>query len=157
MIPSGKWFPTSLSERATWFQNFANKFDLIGPTLGFAPSVLTQVQNDNTLMQFLASSAVDVDTFSKAMTAYRKEILEGDNGSPAAAIPVAPVFDTPPPAVVGLFERLDDLVSASASLRRIPKKRANSWESFPQNRERAPSTIRVRPSKPERCPAALSR
>jgi hypothetical protein len=110
MIPSQKWFPSSLAERAAWFQNFSDKFATLASGLGFLPSDVTAVAGDNDAFQFLASSAVDIDTFSKGITAYRKEVTEGSIGDPPAELPVPPTWTAPPTAKVGLFERLDDLV-----------------------------------------------
>jgi len=110
MIPSNTWFPQSLQERAAWFKNFNNKFAELATSLGFAQADVTALAADDAALQFLASSALDVDAFSKGMTAYRHEITEGKNGNPAATLPTPPDFSAADTALPGIFERLDDLV-----------------------------------------------
>ncbi|MGQ0541975.1 MAG: hypothetical protein ACT4O9_09020 [Blastocatellia bacterium] len=73
--------------------------------LGFTAAV----NADNAAFQWLADSAVEVDSFDKGLTAYRKLITEGNNGDPAAALP-PPVFGLVPTALSGIFERLVNLV-----------------------------------------------
>ncbi|MGD9562995.1 MAG: hypothetical protein AB7F88_12650 [Pyrinomonadaceae bacterium] len=110
MQPSNKWFPVPLQERAAWFQNFAAQFNQIGTGLGFLPSVLTQVQNDNTDFQFCADQTVEVEAFAKAFRLYRQTVTEGHVGDPAPQYPTNPSAAPPSQVPTGIFERLDDLV-----------------------------------------------
>lgn len=111
MIPSRNWFPSSLAERAAWMQNFTTEFGKIATSLGFTPLEVGNVEGDNTAFQWLAQIAVTVDSYQKAMTAYRKSITEGDISSPAVELPLPPTYPVTPPTVdPGLFERLDNLV-----------------------------------------------
>lgn len=110
-VPSRNWFPASLSERATWFQNFATQFAILAPTLNFDAGQVLSVENDNETVQWLAEVAVMVDHYEKAMTAYRKEMLEGPNFAPNVTLPVPPVYPVPgPPSDPGIFIRLIELV-----------------------------------------------
>lgn len=109
-IPSKGWFPTTLQDRAAWFQNFRDQFSALAAALGFAPADVTAVDNDNSAFQWLAATAVTVESFSQGMTAYRKLITEGDIGEPAAVVPAPPVFALVPTVDPGIFERLIALV-----------------------------------------------
>lgn len=110
-VPSRNWFPASLSERATWFQNFATQFAILAPNLNFDAGIVTQVENDNETVQWLAEVAVMVDNYEKQMTAYRKEMLEGPNFAPNVQLPPPPVYPVPgPPSDPGIFFRLIELV-----------------------------------------------
>lgn len=116
MIPSRKWFPQSLQERAAWYENFKKQFvdDGIGATLGFTPAELTSVTNDNAIIQFLASTQTQLDAFADAVRHYRIIITESGIGDPTPAFPANPAFALPAPAVAtGIFERLDDNVKRS--------------------------------------------
>ena len=111
MPPSYKWFPTSLVDQAAWYDNFNTQFAVLAASLGFLPADVSDVLKDNETIQILSTWATAEDAYSRGVTAYRREILKGDNGDPA---PEAP---TPPSPVLtditgpGLFERLDDLVA----------------------------------------------
>ena len=110
MIPSPTWFPSSLADRAAWFQNFFDKFSALATVLGFLPTDVAALADDNLCVQWLAKTAVDADAFGKSMTAFRKEIFEGPLSNPLPTIPTLPDLATPHIAFPGLFERLDDLV-----------------------------------------------
>ncbi len=109
-IPSPSYFPTSLSARAAWFQNFAIKFAALAANLGFLPADVTAVQADDQTVPDLTNYSHSVDTYAKGVTAYRKEVLEGTNGSPAATPPVVPSLGDVDITLPGVYERLDNLV-----------------------------------------------
>lgn len=110
MVPSVKWFPSSLADRAAWFQNFATNFASLAAGLGFLPADVTANGADNDTVQALTTYSHSVDMFEKAVTAFRKEVLEGTNGSPAAAPPAVPAIGATPISLPGVYERLDNLV-----------------------------------------------
>jgi hypothetical protein len=111
MVPSKAWFPQSLADRAAWYQNFATQFAIRGVDLGFTAGDVGIVTNDNAAFQFLLAIANTVDSYEKAMTAYRKTILEGDVSAPGVELPLPPTYPvTPPTTDPGLFERLDQYV-----------------------------------------------
>ncbi len=110
-VPSRAWFPASLSERATWFQNFATQFAILAPTLNFDAGQVLNVQNDNETVQWLAQVDVQINNYEKQMNAYRKEMLEGPNFAPNVNLPLPPVYPVPgPPSDPGIFIRLIELV-----------------------------------------------
>lgn len=87
MIPSRRWFPLSLQERAAWFDNFRNVFSVNGVSLGFTPANIASVENDNTCVQFLAATAVSLEAFKNAVLQYRVIVTEGKIGEPTPAFP----------------------------------------------------------------------
>lgn len=104
------WLPTTLDTLAPWFANFALKFTQFGGGLGFAGAVMTQVGEDNEMVQWLA----DADEVSEANRAgfrkYRDETLYDEKNSTA---PIAPMTDLPaPPAKTpfAIIQRLVNLV-----------------------------------------------
>ena len=109
MRPSNKWFPSSLSERATWFNNFANQFSVVATSLGFTAAELSETENDNQSFQFLASTSAAIEAFVDAFRQYRLVLTEGNIGDPAPAYPPNPAFAAAPCAT-GIFERLDQTV-----------------------------------------------
>src|SRR6266540_867508 len=110
MIPSNKWFPTSLQERSAWFQSFATQFTVLGPTMGFAPDDTDQINNDNDVFQFLASETVSVDAFKDGWRQFRITLSEGDDGDPNPNLPVFTPQVAPTGSETGIFERLDAMV-----------------------------------------------
>lgn len=110
MVPSNKWFPAAFADRAAWFQNFATNFAALAAGLGFLPADVTAVNADNDTVQALTTYSYSVDAFERAVTAYRKEVLEGSNGAPAAAKPPVPDLGAAVISLPGVYERLDNLV-----------------------------------------------
>jgi len=47
MIPSSRWFPTNLADRALWYENFATQFAAVAVSLGFTANDAASVNNDN--------------------------------------------------------------------------------------------------------------
>lgn len=110
MIPSAKWFPSGLQNRAAWYANFNTQFAIVANSLGFTNADITAVSNDNTMMQFLADYDTQETAFGKAVTQFRRIITEGDNGDPTPVFPDVPTLGNPGNSATGMFERLVDLV-----------------------------------------------
>lgn len=111
MIPSQKWFPTNLPARAAWFQNFSTQFGISAASLGFSPTDVTSVGNDNQVMQFLAQTSVDLKAYEKSAKEYLEIITESEIGKPTPEFPADPNFALPVVVKTGIFERLVDLVN----------------------------------------------
>ena len=109
MIPSNRWFPLSLAERALWYENFATQFAAVGTGLGFTANDISSVTNDNDVFQFLANAAVQIEAYKTAVVQYRKIITEGDIGEPNPQFPANPAFTLPASVATGMFERLNKL------------------------------------------------
>jgi len=110
MVPSNKWFPTNLQERAAWFQNFNTQFASLHIALGFTAGDATAVSDDNDMMQFVAEAAVAADAFTDAMRTFRKPVTEGAPGGPVPTVPSYTSPGTPSDVAAGIYERLDNLV-----------------------------------------------
>lgn len=110
MTPSDRWFPTSLQNRAAWFNNFYNQFQVVSTSLGFTAADVTAVENDNNMMQFIASTALAIDAYKEATRQFRIRVSEGQIGDPTPAFPANPGFVPPTAVATGIFERLDTLV-----------------------------------------------
>jgi len=109
-IPSSKWYPTSLQDRAAWHQNFTTQFAAVAPGLGFLPADVVSVQTDNVCIQGLAQAAVQIDAYASAVRHYRIVVTEGTVGEPTPAFPagINPAPEELPPT--GIFQRLIELV-----------------------------------------------
>lgn len=111
MVPSSKWFPQGLGPRADWYANFSAQFATVAILLGFTASDVTNVENDNLMMQFLVSARDQMQAVLDAARGYRKSITETAIGSPNPVWPDQFAGGPPLPQVpAGLFERLDNLV-----------------------------------------------
>ena len=110
MIPSKRWFPSTLQERAAWFANFASKFSTVGVSLGFTEAELTAVESDSAVVQFLAFTAAELENFRSAVQQYRTIVTEGEIGAPTPAFPANVSFVLPGVVPTGIFERLDNIV-----------------------------------------------
>ena len=110
VVPSKKWYPSSLQDRAAWSENFTLQFAAVAPGLGFLPADVVAVQNDNVCLQDLASGRVALDAFVEAVTQYRRNVTEGNIGDPTPAFPTAPAITPGELPPTGIFQRLIELV-----------------------------------------------
>ncbi|MBK8467461.1 MAG: hypothetical protein IPL32_16720 [Chloracidobacterium sp.] len=110
MIPSKTWFPQSLQERAAWYENFNFQAQSTGASLGLTVDDLTQINEDNMMMQFLASTAVTFETFNESFTLFRNLVTTGDIGDTPPPFPAFPSPGIPLISpVVGIFERVSEV------------------------------------------------
>lgn len=110
MIPSSKWFPTSLAERSAWYANLATQFDDVAISLGFTAADVTAVNDDHALLQSITAITMELDSYAAAVRQYRKIVTEGNTGDPTPAFPAMPTYVIAAAVPTGLFERLDSLV-----------------------------------------------
>lgn len=110
MKPSSRWFPLSLQDRAAWHANWTANIAVVGASLGLTPAEITSIEDDNTVVQFVASSAVELDAYRSAVQQYRTIITEGDIGSATPAFPAAIALALPEVVATGIWERLDNYV-----------------------------------------------
>ncbi len=110
MIPNPAWFPTNMAARVLWFANFKKQFAELATDLGFSAADVTSVTNDNSVMQFLGETTVEMKNFDDAVRKYRIIITEHKVGDPMPDFPAVPVMTLPVEIPTGLFERLSDLV-----------------------------------------------
>ena len=110
MKPSTRWFPSSLQERAAWYSNFNTQFTAVGLSLGFTAGEAAAVNNDNAMIQSIASIAVQLESYTDAMRQFRLIMTEGNIGEPTPGFPSLPGYAEPNVVVTGIFERLDNLV-----------------------------------------------
>ena len=145
MRPDQRWFPTNLTQRTSWFGNFAAKFADIGLDLGFTQADIDAVNADNAVLQFLAATLRQTENYLKAVQAFQKVVTLGDRDNKVHDFPV---FEPPnPPANIptGIFERLERLVrrirvasnyseSIGAALGIIPRviRRTDLGETIPK-------------------------
>lgn len=109
MIPSRRWFPGGLQDRAAWYDNFNTQIQLIGLSLGLTQAELDQISDDNAVMQFLANVVVQFEAYADAVRQYRIIITEGVIGAVTPQFPVSPIFTLPAVIPTGMFERLVDV------------------------------------------------
>jgi hypothetical protein len=114
MIPSSKWFPSSLQDRAAWYGNFYNNLaagtPTLGSTLGLSAGDITTISDDNEAMTFCAASTTYLDSFIDAFRQYRKTVTEGEIGDPSPVVPTFIPLAASPAAPTGIYERLDNFV-----------------------------------------------
>ena len=109
MIPSRRWFPQGLPERAVWYANFAVKFAEVAASLGFTAGKVESIENDSEVIQYLADIDVQITAYAKAVRQYRILISESAEGADTPQFPANPNFVLPKTIDAGMFERLDEL------------------------------------------------
>ena len=111
MIPSPLWFPTSMGERADWYNTFYTQLVIHAATIDVTLSEVAMIEADNQMMQFMLTSRDQMAVINEAAVSFRKNISEGDIGSPDPVWPEAYTGTPPLPQVPpGMFERLVKLV-----------------------------------------------
>jgi hypothetical protein len=110
IFPSRKWYPQNLADQVLWWANFATQFAAIGLGLGFTAGEIAAVQDDNSVMQFLAQTREAVEAYVKAIRQYTNDIRELPIGEPTPAFPADPSFTLPNVVATGINQRLDELV-----------------------------------------------
>jgi hypothetical protein len=109
IVPNRRWYPQDLASQAIWWANFSTQFAIVGPGLGFAAGVVPGVQDDNTVMQFVATTVDQGKAFEKAIRTYKEIITEFPVGEPTPAFPANPTFALPEVIPTGLNQRLIEL------------------------------------------------
>ena len=110
MIPSNKWFPASLQERAAWLQNFETNLIPVAASLGILPADLTALNLDVEDFQDLAATTLSVENFKAAVREYRISLTEGHIGDPAPVFPAENFNAAPNNRPAGRFQRIAELV-----------------------------------------------
>lgn len=111
MIPSNRWFPTSMQERAAWLQNFETNLIPVAAMLGITPADLASLNLDVEDFVHLAARMLSVENYKAAVREYRISLTEGSIGDPTPVYPTGS-FDAPPnaPRPAGMFQRINELV-----------------------------------------------
>src|SRR5215203_182239 len=111
MVPSFRFFPQSLQERAAWLQNFLTNLTPIAPTLGVTPAELASVGLDIEDFQSLAATTLSVENFKASVREFRLSFSEGRVGDPQPVFP-GESFNAPPnaPRPAGFFQRLIEII-----------------------------------------------
>ena len=118
--PDPRYVETDMQGRAAFFQNYSDQMQNVGASLGYATGELDRIKDDNTIVQFLASSMVTVDAFDLAVRNFRRDILGESIGVPTPSWPtfsglVLPT--TSSPVETGIWQRLNQDVGR---IRRAP-------------------------------------
>jgi hypothetical protein len=108
MIPSNRWFPTNLPERAAFYLNFTTQFTAAARSLGL-DGYTPALEKDNAVIQFLANIYNQIAAFQDAARQYRKIITESPLGQTVPEFPPMPNFALPFEIPTGMFERLVNL------------------------------------------------
>jgi hypothetical protein len=110
MIPSKRWFPTTLIDRAAWIDNFARQFAAVALSLGFSAADIASMTQDAEDFRALARATTAAEAFMAALRGFRLSLSEEKVGSPQPLFPTLTI--TPPPNGVpaGIFQRLDERV-----------------------------------------------
>jgi hypothetical protein len=105
------YLPRGDKERALWLSNFATKFVLHGPVLGFSEAEITAVQNDAAMFRYLLDEVVAHNTAKEALIAYKNIMRDGRAGITTAIRPAPePKVEEPGQVPPGIFPRIAKLV-----------------------------------------------
>lgn len=110
-MPSARWFPRPLQDRAAWYANFSHTFSLLARQLGLTPEDAEAVNKDNAMIQWLAEADVAYQSSINAYREFRDMMLDSPTGSSNPQFPQVMLPANPELVSVGLLERLDRLVA----------------------------------------------
>ena len=71
MIPSKRWFPTTLIDRSAWVSNFAKNFANVALDLGFTAADIDSMNKDAEDLQALARSITAAEAFMSGLGGFR--------------------------------------------------------------------------------------
>lgn len=108
MIPSNRWFPGNLSDRATWCSNFSIQFSTLAASLGFTPVELADIQDDLQIVIAMPQIIEQVDAYKESVRKYRIAVTENPDNTPQDLFPTFPAIVAPSPVPNGIFRRLSD-------------------------------------------------
>jgi hypothetical protein len=110
MIPSKRWFPTTLVDRAAWIDHFAKQFEVVAPSLGFSAADVASMTQDAEDFRALVRATTAAEAFMAGLRGFRLSLSAEKVGSPTPVFPA--LIITPPPNGVpaGIFQRLDERV-----------------------------------------------
>ena len=100
-----RWFPTSITKQADFFENFTRVFIGIADSLGFSAEDIAKLEDDNKVMHYLATMEISLDGYTRSFKSLKRNLTNGKGETKAEYRQ----FTTPPdPPVVpyGIFERL---------------------------------------------------
>lgn len=83
------WYKRTLPERAVWHSNFAAQAVEKGAAFGLVAADIQQIQDDNTLVQYLADSNAYLDAEMDNWRGARDAFFDSDKATP---MPVVPAF-----------------------------------------------------------------
>src|SRR5687767_15961149 len=106
-IPSDRWFPLGLQERAARFQNFMDNFTpALSLSLGFTAAERSAMEDDNTDFQSIAATQLALDSFAAAFRQFRISKTEDPVGTPTPVFPPENFAAPPVGVAAGIFQRL---------------------------------------------------
>ncbi len=116
--PSNLWFPYSLQDISGWFQNFFEQSSVSGTTYGLTLAEVQQIEDDNSVIQFMANAFVTMDAYFSNAREYRDLILELPVGQPVPPWPPNMALALPVVIPTGIYARVIDYaarIKASAA------------------------------------------
>jgi hypothetical protein len=104
--------PRTEPELVIWLGNFAHKFDVHGPALGFSAAEITALQADAAMLNYLISDVIPAHKSGlDALYSYKSLIKNGPVGTATPDIPAAPTVPAAPATVApGVLPRLRQLI-----------------------------------------------
>lgn len=109
IVPSNRWFPTTLAARLAWFQNFASQFGTTYAALLGLTSYVTAVGQDNEDFQSIGATRLAVENFRKSVIEFLRLLTEGAIGTPKPVFPGESFTAPPNDVAAGIFQRLIEL------------------------------------------------
>lgn len=109
IVPSNRWFPTTLAERLAWMQNFALQFTTTYAALLGLPSYVSAVTKDNEDYQSIGATRLAVENFRKSVIEFLRLLTEGAIGTPKPVFPAEAFAPPPNDQPAGIFQRLIEL------------------------------------------------
>jgi len=109
-MSTGPYLPRTDQGRVIWMNNFASKFTVAAPTIGFLASDVTAVNNDAAMYAYLVALVETFTTEKEERVNYKNLISRGAIG-PVGTFPSMPTIPLPPVSVpAGIFSRISNIV-----------------------------------------------
>ncbi|MFI5217844.1 MAG: hypothetical protein ACHQNT_00030 [Bacteroidia bacterium] len=104
------YFPKSNKKRLAWLKNFSDKIGTYASVLMILPTEAQEVKDYYTMLKHAMDTIEMVRSFSKSMTAFRKELMFGLPGGNASDVPVLTLPAAPAAVPSGIFGIISGMV-----------------------------------------------
>jgi len=104
------YLPSTDHDKVVWLNNFATKFTVLSPSLGFVAADITSVNNDAAMFAYLITLVETFTTEKEERVNYKNLIRSGPIGT-VGVFPTMPAISAAPVSVpAGVFLRIANIV-----------------------------------------------
>jgi hypothetical protein len=137
------YLPAGDADRITWLNNFKNKIQQHGASLGFTSAEITSIQNDANMYQYIVQLKEGCKQAFVSLVTLTKSISTTTAPVPMGALPNIPVAGTPPASIItGIFNRVAVYVKRIKSHQNYTPTLGQEFDIIPPSNTINPATMK---------------